>query len=70
METKRVKMTTTFTPDSTGRALYAGGTYDLPEDVAKEVVDAGAGELSRQSGEATAPESAAGTPVNTRTEKK
>ncbi len=69
-ETKRVKMRETYTPDSTGRALYEGSTYDLDPEVAKEVVDAKAGGYSQAKGEPSAPESAATTPVNTKTDSK
>ena len=37
-------MGATYTPDLTGRALYAGSTYDLDDAVAEEVVGAGSGE--------------------------
>ncbi len=47
MATRKVKMGATYTPDSTGRALYAGSTYevpfDLPEEAAEEVVGRGSG---------------------------
>jgi pyruvate/2-oxoglutarate dehydrogenase complex dihydrolipoamide acyltransferase (E2) component len=41
---QKVKLSRTYTPDSTGRALYAGSEYDLDAGVAEEVVGMGAGD--------------------------
>lgn len=47
---RNVKLKRTYTPDSTGRALYAGSTYELEDAVAEEVVGVGAGDYEAPEG--------------------
>lgn len=47
----KIRMQETYTPtaDGRGRTRYAGSEYDVPEEVAQEIVEAGVGQFATQS---------------------
>lgn len=48
-QTRKVKVTETYTPSESLRTLYPGSEYTLDAEAAKEVVDAKAGHYSNTS---------------------